>query len=83
MSRATYDRIVADWAAVAEAVRKACGEEIVMPARHLELISHGYQQLQTERAAALALVAEWERKGIVSTDNAAEMCRALGVGESR
>lgn len=83
MSRATYERTAADWAKVVDAVRHAGGGGVTVPALDLQLILHGYRQLQAERAAALTLVAEWERKGIVTVDDAATMCRALGAGEGQ
>lgn len=83
MSRATYERTAVDWAKVVDAVRHAGGGGVTVPALDLQLILHGYRQLQAERAAALTLVAEWERKGVVTVDDAAAMCRALGVGEGQ
>lgn len=83
MGRATYDQAAVDWAKVVDAVRHAGGGGVTVPALDLQLILHGYRQLQAERAATLTLVAEWERKGVVTAADAAAMCRALGVGESR
>ncbi|MFC3984938.1 hypothetical protein [Streptosporangium jomthongense] len=81
MSRATYDRTAANWARVVQAVREAGGEAVTMPVLHLALIGHGYQQLHAERAAALALLEMWERRGVLLPADVAEMRHALGEGE--
>lgn len=78
MSRDMYDRTAAEWAAVVDAVRKAGGDTIALPTDHLTLIFHGYEQLQTERAAALALLTQWEQQGLTDTFAGLHMRHALG-----
>lgn len=78
MSRLMYDRAAVEWAAVVDAVRKAGGDTVTLPALHLTLIMHGYRQLQQERAAALALVEQGEANGYLDNTHAAAFRHALG-----
>ncbi|MFF3443578.1 hypothetical protein [Streptosporangium sp. NPDC002721] len=79
MGRATFDRSADDWEKVVDAVRYAGGGHVAIPALDLRLILHGYKQMQAERAAALALVGEWERDGVIDPAKAEAMCAALGA----
>lgn len=79
MSRATYDQAAVDWAKVVDAVRHAGGGGVTVPALDLQLILHGYRQLQTERAAALEVLGGWHRKALLTTTTVLDMQRALGV----
>ncbi|WP_031166041.1 hypothetical protein [Streptosporangium roseum] len=81
MSREAYDRAADDWRRVVDAVRRAGGSDVAvaLPAGHLLLILHGYEQLQGERAAALEVLGAWHRQGLVDTVAVLDMQRALGV----
>ena len=78
MSRAYYDRVKAEWHAVAEAVHKAAGDTITLPVLHLTLIFHGYEQYQQERANTLAWIEEVEQAGEISVSAALHLRHKLG-----
>lgn len=78
MSRAFYDKTAADWRKAADAVRNAGSDVISLPTLHLVLILHGYEQLQKERAAALAWVESAEQSGYLDNTAAAHARHALG-----
>ncbi|MEV4179890.1 hypothetical protein AB0J28_00405 [Streptosporangium canum] len=79
MSREAYDRAADDWRRVVDAVGRAGGSDVALPALHLQLILHGYTQLQAERAAALEVLGMWHRQGLIDTFPVLHMQRALGV----
>jgi hypothetical protein len=79
MARGAYDRAADDWRRVADAVHRAGGSDVALPVGHLQLILHGYAQLQAERAAALEVLGGWHRQGLVDTAAVLHMQRALGV----
>ncbi|MET8334422.1 hypothetical protein [Streptosporangium canum] len=79
MSRESYDRAADDWRRVADAARRAGGSDVALPVGHLQLILHGYEQLQAERAAALEVLGGWHRQGLLDTTAVLGMQRALGV----
>lgn len=78
MSRAFYDKTMREWRAAAEAVRQAGGDSITLPVLSLVLIFHGYEQLQKERAAALAWVESAHQSGRLDATEAARARHALG-----
>lgn len=79
MSREMYDRTAKEWRAASDAVRMAGGDITAIPTRHLTLILLGYEQMRTERTAALALLAAWEEQGVVDQATGAAMRHALGA----
>jgi hypothetical protein len=78
MSRTFYDKTAAEWRTAAEAVHRAAGDNITLPVLHLTVIFHGYEQYQSERAAALAWIAAAQETGQVDHAAALHIRHALG-----